>query len=229
MTHLPLPDPLPDAMLAARQQLPLKPDPVTLTGRFVELVPYDEARDVEALYTVSNGSPIVVGDRRIEAYDPEELIWRWMFSGPFPTLSDFAGYMRGQTDAPNGLPYTVVQRETGQRVGVANYMSNVPDHLKIELGSIWYSPIAQRSPANAEATYLMLARAFELGYRRVEWKCNGLNLRSRRAAERMGFKFEGVQEAHMIVKERNRDTAWFRVLSHEWPEVKTQQLSMLQQ
>jgi RimJ/RimL family protein N-acetyltransferase len=96
----------------------------------------------------------------------------------------------------------------------------VPEHLKVELGSIWYSPLAQRTGANTEATYLMLRHAFGLGYRRVEWKCDALNERSRRAALRMGFAFEGVQEYHYIVKGRNRDTAWFRILDREWPTVK---------
>ena len=99
-------------------------------------------------------------------------------------------------------------------------MNNSPSHLKIELGGIWYSPIVQKGFANTEATYLMLKHCFELGYRRVEWKCHSLNERSRKAALRMGFKFEGIQESHMIAKNCNRDTAWFRVLDNEWPEVK---------
>ena len=99
-------------------------------------------------------------------------------------------------------------------------MNNLPAHLKIELGGIWYSPIAQKTAANTEVTYLMLKHCFKLGYRRVEWKCHSLNERSRKAALRMGFKFEGIQESHMIVKNCNRDTAWYRILDHEWPVVK---------
>ena len=100
-------------------------------------------------------------------------------------------------------------------------MNNSPADLKVEMGSIWYSPLVQRSAANTEATYLLLRHAFSLGYRRVEWKCDTLNERSRRAALRMGFTFEGIQEYHYIVKGRNRDTAWFRVLDREWPEVRS--------
>jgi RimJ/RimL family protein N-acetyltransferase len=106
-------------------------------------------------------------------------------------------------------------------VGVTNYMNNFPQHLKVELGSIWYSPIVQRTHANTEATYLMLKHAFELGYRRLEWKCDALNERSRRAALRMGFQFEGIQDSHFIIKDRNRDTAWFRILDREWGDVKS--------
>jgi RimJ/RimL family protein N-acetyltransferase len=220
MSVPPLPPELPDEVLARRQQLPLKPAPVSLTGRFVRLEPLVLARDGEALYAVSNGEPATLGERQIGRYDAEELIWRYMSHGPFATLAEFCEAMQRQVDAPNGLPLTVFDVETNQPVGVANYMSNSPADLKIELGSIWYSPLVQRTPANTEATYLMLAHAFELGYRRVEWKCNALNLRSRRAALRMGFTFEGIQESHMIVKGRNRDTAWFRILESEWPQVR---------
>jgi RimJ/RimL family protein N-acetyltransferase len=215
-----LPDPLPAEWLQRRAALPLKPAPVVLTGAFVCLEPFEVAQHLEALYTVSNGSPVAVGDRAVGAYDADEVIWRFMFAGPFATLDDFAAYMRSQTSAANGLPFCVIDLPSGQPVGVANYINNVPDHLKIELGSIWYSPMVQRTPANTEATYLMLCHAFDLGYRRVEWKCHSLNERSRRAALRMGFVFEGIQEQHMIVKGRNRDTAWFRILDHEWPGVK---------
>ena len=82
--------------------------------------------------------------------------------------------------------------------------------------------------ANLEATYLLLQHAFNLGYRRVEWKCDALNGRSRKAALRMGFKFEGIQESHFIIKGRNRDTAWFRILDSEWPEVEKLLLGLLE-
>ena len=115
---------------------------------------------------------------------------------------------------------TVAKIAPTNQIGAASFMSNEPSHLKIELGSIWYSPLAQRTGANTEATYLMLRHAFELGYRRVEWKCDARNERSRRAAERLGFRFEGIQDAHYIVKGRNRDTAWFRILDDEWPQIR---------
>jgi RimJ/RimL family protein N-acetyltransferase len=215
-----LPDMLPDDVLQRRACLPLKPEPVVLTGGSVRLEPLEFQRHLEALYAVSNGSPITLGGRFIAEYDADELIWRYMLAGPFPSLEAFEGYVRGQTSAPNGLPFCVVDLPTGKPIGMASYINNVPDHLKIELGSIWYSPIAQRTAANTEATYLMLCHAFDLGYRRVEWKCHSLNERSRRAALRMGFQFEGIQEQHMIMKGRSRDTAWYRILDREWPGVR---------
>jgi RimJ/RimL family protein N-acetyltransferase len=121
----------------------------------------------------------------------------------------------------------VIDLPTDRPIGVANYLNNMPEHLRVELGSIWYSPIAQRTAANTEATRLMLGHAYALGYRRVEWKCDARNERSRRAALRMGFQFEGIQQQHMIVKGQSRDTAWFRILDHEWPGVQAHLQALL--
>ena len=211
---------LDDEVLARRTRLPLKPAPVTLAGARIRLEPLDLDRDAAALHAVANGQPAQLGDRRIEAYDPDALIWRYMSGGPFEQAEDLAAWLRAQVEAPNVLCLAVFDLATDRPIGAATYMANMPEHLKVELGSIWYSPLAQRTGANTEATYLMLRHAFDLGYRRVEWKCDTLNQRSRRAALRMGFTFEGIQEHHYVVKGRNRDTAWFRILDHEWPVVK---------
>ena len=220
-------EPLADEVLARRARLPRKPEPVALTGRIVQLRPLELARDVEDLHAVSDGRPIVQGERSVDAYDPDTLIWRYMAGGPFATAGDLAGWLQGLVEAPDALCLCVCDAATGRPIGSASYLSNSPEHLKVELGTIWYSPIAQRTGANTEATYLMLRHAFELGYRRVEWKCDSLNERSRRAALRMGFVFEGIQESHYIVKGRNRDTAWFRILDREWPEVKARLEALL--
>lgn len=213
--------PLSDAVPGQRAALPLKPAPVVLTGDRVILAPLDVERDVEHLHVISNGRPTRVGDRQVDAYDPDEVIWRYMSGGPFATSADLAAWLRPQVEAADGLCLLVADKLSGQPIGVANFIANVPAHLKVELGSIWYSPLAQRTGANTEATYLMLRHAFGLGYRRVEWKCDTLNRRSRAAALRMGFMFEGIQHYHYVVKGRNRNTAWFRVLDSEWPEVMT--------
>ena len=212
--------PLDEDVLGRRARLPIKPAPVTLVGARVRLEPLDLARDVEGLHAVSNGRPASLGDLAVGAYDPDALIWRYMSGGPFARADDLAAWLRVQVEAPNVLCLVVRDVPTGRAIGVATFMSNAPEHLKVELGSIWYSPLAQRTGANLESTYLMLRHAFGLGYRRVEWKCDTLNERSRKAALRMGFTFEGIQENHYIVKGRNRDTAWFRILDHEWPAVK---------
>ncbi|MEO8393561.1 MAG: GNAT family protein [Chloroflexota bacterium] len=218
---------LSDDVLRRRAALPVKPEAVTLEGRQVRLAPLDLDRDTAALHEVKNGQPITLGDRHVDAYDADTLIWRWMFGGPFASADDLRGYLKKLVDAPNGLAFCVWDKASNQQVGVACLINNSPADLKIELGSISYSPIVQRTGANTEATYLMLKHVFDLGYRRAEWKCNALNQRSRHSALRMGFQFEGIQEAHMIVKNANRDTAWFRILEPEWGGVKQQLETMM--
>jgi RimJ/RimL family protein N-acetyltransferase len=227
MIDRPVGAPLPAETLARRERLPLKVAPVTLEGKIVRLVPLDLARDVEALHAISNGQPFRLGERAVGAYDPEMAIWRYLAYGPFADAAGLADRLRSQVEAADGLCLCVVDLPTGHPIGVVNFMSNSPEHLKVELGSIWYGPIAQGTGANTEAAYLMLRHAFGLGYRRVEWKCDSLNERSRRAALRLGFTFEGIQEAHWIVRGRNRDTAWFRMLDREWPAARARLEGMM--
>jgi RimJ/RimL family protein N-acetyltransferase len=225
---LPVGRALPAEVLARARALPRKPAPVTLAGSPVRLVPLDPARDAGPLHRVSNGRPIALGERSVDAYDADAAIWRYMpGGGPFADEEELAAYLRSQVEVANGLCLCVCDLRTGRQIGVVNYMNNYPEHLKVELGGIWYSPVAQRTGANLEATYLMLRHAFALGYRRVEWKCDALNERSRRAALRLGFTFEGIQECHFIVKGRNRDTAWFRILDREWDGVRRRLESLL--
>lgn len=219
--------PLPDDVLAKRQTLPLKPAPVELDGKRFYLKPMDMERDVEQLYHIANGNPITLGDRSIPAYDADTMIWQYMSHGPFTDLDGMKDYLQYQFNLPNAQSFTVFDRSLDHPVGQLSYMSNDPKFLKVEIGMVWYSPIAQRTGANLEATYLLLKHAFELGYRRVEWKCNAFNERSRHSALRMGFKFEGIQEYHQIIKGRNRDTAWFRMLDFEWDDVRVKLEAMI--
>jgi RimJ/RimL family protein N-acetyltransferase len=213
-------EPLSSENLANCKSLPIKPSAVTLTGRFVRLTPLDLERDVPVLFKISNGEAFRLGEKFVEAYDSDSVIWRYMSSGPFENEAALHSFLQPQVELENGLCYCVFDVATDHQLGVVTYMNNFPAHLKIELGNIWYSPVAQRTKANLEATYLMLSHAFDLGYRRLEWKCDSLNERSRRAALRMGFKFEGIQEQHFIIKGRNRDSAWYRILDREWGMVK---------
>jgi RimJ/RimL family protein N-acetyltransferase len=106
----------------------------------------------------------------------------------------------------------------GRAVGILSLMEIRPEMRVIEVGNIVYSPALQRTPLSTEAQYLIARYAIEtLGYRRFEWKCNDLNAPSKRAAERFGFIYEGLFRQHMIVKGRNRDTAWYSMLDSEWP------------
>lgn len=211
---------LPKAILVKKASLPEKPSSIHLKGQYVWLEPLVIERDAQRLFEMSNGNALQLGERFINAYDADELIWRYMVDGPFKSVYEFSVFLQSQVNALNGRCMCVFDTFSGSQIGVTNLMNNFPTHLKIELGCIWFSPIAQRTAANIESAYLMLKHCFELGYRRVEWKCHSLNERSRKAALRIGFKFEGIHESHMIVKNRNRDTSWFRILDHEWPNAK---------
>ncbi len=116
---------------------------------------------------------------------------------------------------------------TNKAIGVASYLRIDPASGSIEVGHINYSPMLQRTPAATEAMYLMMQRVFELGYRRYEWKCDALNARSRAAAQRYGFSFEGVFRQATVYKGRNRDTAWYAAIDQEWPALQAAFLQWL--
>lgn len=151
--------------------------------------------------------------------DREGVIWRYMPYGPFDTLESYAEWVRSYCLGDDPYFHAVIARDSGRAVGVASYLNIVPEMGTIEIGHICYSPDLQRTTAATEALYLMMRRTFELGYRRCEWKCDAHNARSRRAAERLGFVFEGVFRQAVVVKGRNRDSAWFSVIDKEWPQV----------
>lgn len=116
--------------------------------------------------------------------------------------------------------YAIVEKAAGKAVGVASHLRIDPRNGSIEVGHIAYSPLLQRTPAATEAMYLLMERAFELGYRRYEWKCNALNAPSRVAAQRLGLSYEGIFRQAIISKGRNRDTAWYAAIDKEWPALK---------
>ncbi len=149
-----------------------------------------------------------------------------MPDGPFAERADFdaalhAKTLQGKTPASDPLFSAILDRGTGLAVGIASLMRIDQKNRVIEVGGIMYSPLLQRTRGATEAMYLMARYVFEeLGYRRYEWKCNSLNQPSRRAAQRLGFQYEGLFRQHMIIKGVNRDTAWFSMLDSEWPSRK---------
>jgi RimJ/RimL family protein N-acetyltransferase len=201
-------------------QLPVKPAPVELVGPRVRLIPVDAERDAVALFAMSNGKAIQLGERSVAAYDATERVWRYLRYGPFDSVEALATYLVELAAPPDILPMTLIDKASNRAIGTLSFMANSPAHLKIELGHIWISPVMQGSGVIYEAAYLMLRHCFDLGYRRLEWKCDSLNERSRRTALSIGYQFEGIQEYHMIARGRNRDTAWFRLLDREWPQVR---------
>jgi RimJ/RimL family protein N-acetyltransferase len=186
----------------------LRPQPVVLPGRVVTLRPFDRQTQAEAVYQATHG--------------PEkEDLWRYMSEGPFAGQSDFNVAFDKKASSADPLFWAIVDNANGVPVGQASYLRIEPVHRCIEVGNIIFAPALQRSSGATEAMYLMARHAFEdLGYRRYEWKCNAYNQPSRRAALRLGFTFEGIFRQHMIIKGRNRDTAWFAMLDSEWPRRK---------
>ena len=185
-----------------------RPTPQTFTGRFIALTPLDLERDVEGLFAAGHGTP--------EAH----ALWRYLRSGPHADAAALREELRDWQAQPDTIVFTATDCATGRRVGSISLMRIVPAHGVAELGYIWFAPTAQRTKANTEANYLLLRHCFaELGYRRMEWKCDAANERSQRAARRLGYTFEGVFRQHLIVRGANRDTAWFAMLDHEWPRL----------
>jgi RimJ/RimL family protein N-acetyltransferase len=143
--------------------------------------------------------------------------WTYLPYGPFAALGDYRVWLASVAGATDPQFHAIIDLATGQAVGVASYLRIDPAAGSIEVGHINYSPRLQRTVASTEAMYLMMKRAFELGYRRYEWKCNALNASSRAAAQRLGFSYEGMFRQARVDKGRNRDTAWYAAIDREWP------------
>lgn len=193
------------------------PVPVTLCGRHVTLEPLEAGRHASALWRAVQG---------------HEELWSWLGDGPYPTLAALTAAIEVKQASADAVFLAIVPAATGkpgsprtgpgpwggEAAGYASYMRMEPAHGVVEVGNILLSPALQRTTAATEAMYRMASQVFDnLGYRRYEWKCNAENLPSRRAALRLGFTFEGIFRQHMVVKGRNRDTAWFSMLDREWP------------
>jgi len=154
------------------------------------------------------------------ALDAEGRNWTYLPYGPFDSLDSYRLWLEGFCCGKDPHFYAIIDLATGEAAGVASYLRIDPNSGSIEVGGINYSPLLQRKPAATEAMYLMMAHAFELGYRRCEWKCNALNAPSRAAAQRLGLSYEGVFRQAVVVKGRNRDTAWYAAIDQEWPALK---------
>jgi RimJ/RimL family protein N-acetyltransferase len=157
------------------------------------------------------------------AHDPRDpLTWKYLAYGPWPDdRAGFDAHLAEQEASTDPRFYAVVLNDTNKAVGVVSYLRIEPVHGVIEIGHIWFGPELQRTPAATETAYLLARHAFDdLGHRRFEWKCDAANARSQAAARRFGFIYEGTFRQHMIVKGRNRDTAWFSIVDGEWPAVR---------
>lgn len=184
---------------------PPRPEGATLTGQYVQLERMD---------------PDVHAADLFRAYSGHDGVWDYLPYGPFSSAS---GYHRWAKDVASGndpMFYVLRNLETGHCGGVASYLRITPEAGSIEVGHINLSPEIAGSRASTEAMYLMMDWAFRAGYRRYEWKCDALNIPSRRAAQRLGFSYEGIFRQATVYRQRNRDTAWFAIIDAEWPALR---------
>ena len=165
-----------------------------IEGRYVRLEPLDAAKH---------------GDR-----------FRFLFENPAEDREAFAAWLEKAEASKDPLFFAVIDKASGKVAGRQTLMRIDPAFGVIEIGNIYWGPLISRKPAATEAQFLFMKYAFELGYRRYEWKCNNANEPSKRAAERFGFTFEGIFRQHMVQKGKNRDTAWYSVIDSEWPALK---------
>jgi RimJ/RimL family protein N-acetyltransferase len=181
------------------------PSSEPLAGRLVSLEPLDADMHGADLFSAFEDAP--------------DSLWTYMSYGPFDRFSDFKETLDALGHNPGWVPFTIVV--SGRPLGFAAYLRVAPQDGTLEIGSITLSPGLQRTTAATETLYLLIRNCFELGYRRCEWKCDALNEPSRRAAERLGFRFEGVFLQATLYKGRNRDTAWYAITDREWPALES--------
>ena len=183
----------------------VEPSGSTLQGRFVRLEKLDVGHHGDQLWAALQG--------------PDPKLWDYLPYGPFTERGLFDAWLKGQAGSSDPLFYTVIDSASGKAEGILSLMSIVPEHGRIEIGHVAFGAPMQRTPRSTEAVYLLAKLSFDLGNRRLEWKCNNANARSKRAAQRFGFVFEGVFRKHLVVKDHNRDTAWYSITDDEWPQV----------
>jgi len=192
-----------------------RPSRAPMEGRYCRIEPLDVERHLADLY---------------EAYseDSDGKLWTYMVDGPFGSIDELRNWMEPSCASDDPLFHAIVDLAAGKAAGMAAYMRISPGIGVIEVGSIAYSTRLQRTPVATEAMFLMMQRVFnELGYRRYEWKCDSLNEASCRAAERLGFTFDGIFKQSVVYKDRNRDTAWYSILDHRWPAIEKAYVSWL--
>ncbi len=184
-----------------------RPEPVVLKGRYAQLEPFDPGRQADDLFAaIASGS---------------ETRHRWLFDHAPETDAALEAWMEQAAASSDPLYSAVVDTATGRVGGRQSLMRIVPEHGVIEVGNILWGDGVAGTRVATDALFLTATYVFDtLGYRRFEWKCNDLNEPSKRAAERFGFSFEGVFRQHMVVKGKNRDTAWFAMIDRDWPRLK---------
>ena len=186
--------------------IPPHPKGISIEGKLVDLKPLIASEFAEELF-ISN------------AIDKEGINWTYLPYGPFDSQVDYAKWIKSFEEGDDPIFFAVISKKLKKAIGIASFLRINPTKGLIEVGHINYSPLLQKTTEATEAMFLMMKWVFDNGYRRYEWKCNALNLKSRRAAQRLGFSYEGVFRQMTISKGRNRDTAWFAIIDKEWAEI----------
>ena len=185
-----------------------RPERRPIEGRYVRLEPLSSAAHGDGLFEASS---VPDADGR----------FAWLPDYPPAARADFQPWLDKAEASEDPLFFTVIDKASGKVAGRQTLMRIDPANGVIEIGNIYWGPLVSRRPAATEAQFLFARYVFdELGYRRYEWKCNNRNEPSKRAAERFGFKFEGIFRQHLVVKGENRDTAWYSIIDKEWPALK---------
>jgi len=196
---------------AAVERLPSARIPIRapLVGSTVELVAQDAALHAADLYAAGRET----GDAL--------RTWDYLACGPWASLDDYRATLRTQSANFETIFYAIRPLDGGRFEGQSSFLDMNPRMGVIEIGHLWFGPRLARTRAATEALYLIIRHAMDdLGYRRMQWRCNSLNVKSRQAARRPGFRFEGISCNQMIFKSKNRDTAWYSILDDEWPEAR---------
>ena len=183
---------------------PPQPKGIQLDGHRVSLEP---------LAAEKHGADLFEANTQIGG----EQNWDYLPYGPFSALDEYTNWLKTIEAEADPCFFAILRKLDNKAIGVASYLRIKPKDGSIEVGHINFSPLLQRTTEATEAMYLMMKWAFEAGYRRYEWKCNSRNLKSRQAAQRLGFSYEGVFRQATISKGKNRDTAWFAVIDSDWP------------
>ena len=171
---------------------------------------------LEPLSTDLHASDLSEGNK----LDPDGRSWTYLPSGPFATFSDHLDWLGQCAESLDPLFFAIINLKSHKAAGMSSYLRIFPAIGSIELGHTHFSNSLSRTPAATESIFLLVRQAFDLGYRRVEWKCDALNAASRSAAIRLGFTFEGVFRQASVYKNRSRDTAWFSIIDREWPRLR---------
>ncbi|MCZ7648756.1 MAG: GNAT family N-acetyltransferase [Planctomycetota bacterium] len=186
---------------------PPHPPREALAGRSCRLEPLEAAKHARELFDAN-------------ALDADGALWTYLPYGPFESFEAYEAWVKDAAAGADPLFFAIVDTQSGKAAGVASLMRIFPALGSIEVGHINYAPPLQQTVAASESMYLLMKRAFELGYRRYEWKCDAFNAKSRQAAQRLGFSYEGLFRQHTIYKGRTRDTAWYSVIDSEWPALR---------